>query len=802
MIRFITRSLMILSFLIVCAFAGGVGVFYYFGRALPNYQQLETYEPPVVTRLYAGNGQMFAEYAAQKRLYVPIKAIPKQVIDAFIAAEDKNFYTHGGIDFLSILSAALTNLGRLGGSKRPIGASTITQQVAKNFLLTDIAHTVSYERKIKEAILSLRIEQAYSKDHILELYLNEIYLGAGVYGVAAAALHYFDKGLGDLTLAESAFLAGLPKAPSHYHPKQNPSGAKWRRDYVISRLRDDGVISDAAAAAAKDGPVVLHERGAGNWVEADYFAEEVRRELAEKFGEKTLYQGGLCVRTSLDPAYQMMAEKALKDGLIRYDRRHGFRGPLTHVTDGARDPALALKNIAKPAGAGHWMMAIVMGGAAKGIQIGTADGARGSLSAADRGWAPHLKTGDVILVSPPKTPGSSVYGLEQIPAVSGAIVVMDPHQGRVLALHGGFSFQSSQFNRATQAKRQMGSVFKTFVYLSAFEKGLTPSTIVQDIPFSIQMGHGLGVWAPHNYDNTFSGPITLRRAFERSRNAASVRMIYEKVGMKTVCDVTARLGIVDPLPRQLAMVLGAAESTLLKVTSAYAMIAGGGRRLTPTLLDRVQDRHGRNVLVGDGRTCVGCHGSLVYQGEAPILDDRREQVIDPVSAYQTTSLLEGVVERGTGGALKTLNHPIAGKTGTTNDFRDAWFVGFTPDLVVGVYVGFDQPKGMGEHENGARLALPIFSDFMKDVLKDKPAIPFRIPRGVKLVRVNADTGLKSSIGQGNTIFEAFRSGTESAAEFRDGDEFAPGFDVPSVPSLGEKSQEQKTSSLSGTGGLY
>jgi len=780
--------LAIIVMTLLIALGGMLALFYHYGSGLPDYQHLADYKPPVVTRLYANDGHMFAEYAWEKRIYVPVQSIPKRVIQAFLAAEDKNFYQHSGIDIPSIISAALTNIGRVAESKRPVGASTITQQVAKNFLLADIAHAVSYERKIKEAILAFRLESAYSKDYILELFLNEIYLGSSSYGVAAAALNYFNKSLDELTISEIAYLAGLPKAPSRYHPVRYPEAAKIRRNYVVRRMFEDGYITAQEAKEAAAEPIVFHERNPGEVVHGSYFAEEVRRELMERFGEKALYQEGLVVRTSLDPQLQEVARQSLRQGLIDYDRRHGWRGAILHLILSKEEKTLPekakealapwipkLKAVVEPSGIGAWHMSVVLAVGSQEVTIGFKDGTSGQISLKELQWARKyineyalgsgvvkpgdiLSVGDVILVEPSLN-DKKKFKLCQIPAVSGAIVVMDPHTGRVLAMHGGFSFKISQFNRATQAMRQIGSTFKPFAYLAALEKGLTPSTLLYDGPFSIDLGPGLGVWSPRNYERDYLGSITLRRAFELSRNLAPVRMTHEYVGMKNVKQVAEKLGVVDHLPLQLATVLGAAESTLLKVTTAYAMIANGGRKITPTLLDRVQDRHGKNLYVNQGRFCEGC-GNVYWMNSPPSLVDRRQQVIDPATAYQMISLLQGDVERGTAKGVRDLNRPLAGKTGTSNDYRDTWFVGFTPDLVVGVFVGFDVPRDLGQHENGARVALPIFKKFMAEALKNTPAIPFRVPSGIKFVRVDAMTGLPASGSESNVIFEAFKPGTD------------------------------------------
>ncbi len=770
--------------------AGIIGTFYYFGQGLPNYSHLAHYEPDVVTRLYSQDGHMFAEYAYEKRIFVPIKAIPKTIIKAFLSAEDKNFYHHSGIDIPSILAAALHNITHAAFSKRPYGASTITQQVAKNFLLTEIANKVSYERKIKEAILAFRLENAYSKDHILELYLNQIYLGNSSYGIAAAAVNYFNKSLSELSLSEIAFLAALPKAPNNYNPHKNPEAAKARRNYVLQRMLEDKYIREEEAHNAKLEPLKITARHNSETVYANYFAEEVRRELMEKFGEKSLYKDGLVVRTSLNVEYQKIAREVLKEGLIAYDRRHGWRGPITNLSLSESERAKTrlngkssswrkkLQTINNPPGHGHWLLAVVLELKSEHAVIGLKDGTVGNIPLSELKWARRyinvaslgpsinhpkdvLKISDVILVDKILTSGNNsknqVFRLCQIPAVSGGIIVMDPHSGRILALQGGYSFKISQFNRATQAWRQIGSTIKPFVYLAGIEKGLHGSITVQDVPFSISLGKNLGLWRPRNYDEKFMGPLSLRRAFELSRNAVTIHLTHDIIGIKNVINLAQRFNISEKMPPQLAFVLGASETTLLRLTAAYGMIANGGKKIVPTLLDRVQNRYGKTILTNTFIQCNGCDNKLPLGSDVPLLKDERPLVTDPVSAYQMVSLLQGVVERGTAKILLALNRPIAGKTGTTNEFRDAWFVGFTPDLVVGIYVGFDSHATLGKHENGAQAAAPIFLDFMKKALKNQPVASFRVPSGVKLVRVNVDTGKPAHGSNENIIFEAFKA---------------------------------------------
>ncbi len=803
----------------------GVGVlvylFFHFSEDLPDYTQLDHYEPPITTRIYAGDGRLFAEYAIEKRVFVPIEAVPRQVIQAFLSAEDKNFYSHSGIDAMGIVRAAVTNINNLGTDRRLVGASTVTQQVAKNFLLTN---EVSLDRKVKEAILAFRMEKAFSKDQILELYLNEIYLGHGSYGVVAAALNYFNKSLDELTLAETAFLAALPKAPNNYDPVRKSEAAIARRDWVLGRMLEDGYITAEEARAAEAEPLTVRSRSETEVVSANYFAEEIRRELAQRFGEKALYEGGLVVRATVDPRLQAIADRVLRDGLEAYDRRHGWRGPYARMktADGETgklpdDWRERLSRIALPPGIGDWRMAVTMSVDGKAATIGFADGGVGSVPFEQmkwaRKWLPNqsygaapnmpsdvLAPGDVILVEAVAegTNGNddraSTFALRQLPAVDGALVALDPHTGRVLAMTGGYSTERSEFNRATQAKRQPGSAFKPLVYLAALENGYTPATLILDGPVALPQGPGLPLWRPKNYSKDFYGLTTMRVGIEKSRNLMTVRLA-DAVGMEKVVETAKRLDVVDDMPPYLSFALGAGETTLLRLTTAYAMLDNGGKRITPTLIDRIQDRHGNTAFRHDARLCNECRG-VAWSGQiVPEVPDTREQVTDPGSAYQIVSMLEGVVQRGTGQRIASLDRPLAGKTGTTNDSFDTWFVGFSPDLAVGVFVGFDEPATLGEKETGSSVAAPVFKAFMKEALKDTPAIPFRIPPGIRLVRVDAKTGRPS--GGGGTIFEAFKPGTMPTVAI---DSHRDGYNTST--STTSSSPGGSAGPSTGTGGLY
>ncbi len=763
-------------------FAAGavlVWVFYEYGRELPDYRQLADYEPSVMSRVYAGDGRLIEEYAVEGRVFVPFDAIPQRVVDAFLSAEDKTFYSHPGLDFFGIARAVVTNVEAQFSDRRMVGASTITQQVAKNFLLTN---EYSLDRKIKEAILALRIEQTYTKDHILELYLNEIYLGFGSYGVAAAAMNYFNKSLDELTLSEAAYLAGLPKAPNNYHPIRRPEAARDRRDYVINRMLDDGNITGAEARTARAEDIVVRRRDETEYVAGgDYFAEAVRRDLQQQFGTDALYRGGLAVRTSLEPDLQAIADKVLRKGLLDYDRRHGWRGPLARMPVGA-GWAERLRTFEPPPGAPEsWQVAVVRKVNDDDAELVFTDARLGRLPLAELRWArPWLEDqkigprvdrvdqvvteGDIVFVEAVAQDGegnaypAGTYSLKQVPDVSGALVAMDPRTGRVLAMTGGFSYDMSEFNRATQAQRQPGSAFKPFVYLAALDNGYTPSTLVLDAPFVIDQGPGLPKWKPKNYSGRYYGESTLRTGIEKSQNLMTVRLA-QAVGMEIVGEYARRFGIVNDLPTNLSASLGSQETTLLDITAAYAMLVNGGKEIEPRLIDRVQDRNGATIVRSDTRECPECLSEDWGRTYPPELPDPRQQLTDPASAYQMVSILQGAVDRGTGRRVATVGKPLAGKTGTSNDVFDAWFLGFSPNLAVGVFVGFDEPRTLGANETGSTVASPIFRDFMAEALRNEPATPFRSPENIVLVRVDPDTGLVAPPGTRNVILEAFKPGT-------------------------------------------
>ena len=785
-LRFLGFLFTVGTILFVVGVAAVSGLLWHFSKDLPDYSQLQDYEPPVMTRVHAGDGSLVAEYARERRLYVPIQAVPKQVINGFLAAEDKNFYEHGGLDFTGIARAGVNLIQNFGSGRRPQGASTITQQVAKNFLLTN---EVSYTRKIKEALLALKIERTYSKDKILELYLNEIYLGLGAYGIAAASLVYFDKAVNELTIQEIAYLATLPKAPNNYHPFRFRERALERRNWVIDRMAESGFIKTAEAEKAKRTGlgVVQKQTAQQHTFAAEYFAEEVRRELYERYGEKKLYEGGLSVRTTLDPKMQLIARKSLIDGLVKYDEAHGWRGAVKQI-DISGDWGVKLAEVKALNDVSPWRLSVVLEVNDQSARIGLQPGRDptgyvgkdrdiGILPLDGVKWArvsgktptkvaQVLNPGDVVYVEAAEK-GAGQYRLRQVPEISGGMVVQDPWTGRVLAMVGGFSYDQSQFNRATQALRQPGSSFKPIVYAAALDNGYTPSSLVLDAPIELDQGPGLGVWKPENYENNFFGPSTLRFGIEHSRNVMTVRLAQD-VGMPLIAEYAKRFGVYDSLPPYLSFSLGAGETSLLRMVTAYAMFDNGGRRVKPTLVDRIQDRYGHTVYRHDERECMGCDAKKWENQPEPSLIDRREQVIDPMTAYQITSMMEGVVLR---------------------------------------YFGYDKPRTLGRGETGGALAAPVVKNFMKAALADKPAAPFRVPPGIKLIRIDPKTGMRAGPDTAKAILEAFKPGTAppdsySVIGFDNGQ--GGNFGGGSAPAaFGQSvSPESGRAVRSGTGGLY
>jgi penicillin-binding protein 1A len=786
----------------------------YLGRLsqdLPSIDELAEYEPPITSRVHAGDGRLIAEFARERRVFVPIDRIQPDLTNAFLAAEDANFYEHGGLDFVGIIRATINNVGNVLRDDRLEGASTITQQVAKNFLLSSEQRL---ERKLREMLLARRIERAFEKDEILELYLNEIYFGRRSYGVAAAAMNYFGKSLDELTLSESAFLAAVVNGPARFHPIRHPERTLNRRNWVLSRMAAEGFITQEEAEAAADEPLRVIERFQGEeYLAAEYFVEEARRQLFDTYGEEQLYNGGLSIRTTLDTSLQLAARDALRNGLESYDRRHGYRGPLGEIEAGEGWPERldAFEDVPPDIDAA-WFPAVVLEVNADNVRIGyliepedesaeiidverqdeaeeevVLDPAEGEIALSELEWARQalddglmgpvinrpsdvLSVGDVILAEAltDEEGEAAGFGLRQVPAVNGALLALDPHTGRVLAMAGGYSFQQSQFNRATQARRQPGSSFKPFVYAAALDNGYTPVSMILDAPFVASGGPDLRFYRPQNYSERFYGMSTLRLGLELSRNVMTVRLAQE-MGMEPISDYGERFGIYDDLEPVLAMSLGAGETTLWRLVTAYGGLVNGGARIEPTILDRVQDRHGETIYVHDPRASEAYDVEEWSPGlSEPDVPELGEEVISPVTAYQIVHILEGAVQRGTGTALRSLGRPLAGKTGTTNDFRDAWFVGFGPDIVVGAYVGFDTPQEMGSGEAGGAVAAPIVRDFLQVALDNYPVAPFRVPEGVSLVPIDARTGDPSVLGRPGTILEAFHPGTEPSQSGDDG----------------------------------
>ncbi|MDR1008808.1 MAG: penicillin-binding protein 1A [Rickettsiales bacterium] len=740
--------------------AGFIFIFMKYGVDLPDYAKLAEYRPPVTSRFYAGDGSLLTEYATEKRIFVPLKDIPPNLINAFVSAEDKNFWTHGGIDLTGIFRASITNIKRkIFGGAFGGGASTITQQVAKNFFLSSES---TFTRKIKEAILALKMERTFSKRHILTLYMNQIFLGYRSYGVAAAALNYFGKSLPELTLSESAFLAALPKAPSNYNPLTNRDRALARRNWVLERMEENGYIDAKESDSAKAEDITVNESLMTRPQRyALYFSEEVRKSLADVYGEEQLYSGGLAVRTTINPRYQELATKSLRRALVEYDVKQGWRGATENVVDtleGDNWPALVRR---APVVSGMeddgWKKAVVLDAA----KIGLANGETGELSKASLDWTRgNLKTGDIVFVQK-NSDGS--YALRQVPELGGAMVVMDPHTGRVFALVGGFSYWHSKFNRATQALRQPGSTIKPFVYLSALMTGkYTPVSILLDAPIVMDKEDG-EQWRPENYDDVFEGEITLRRAVEKSKNIPTVRVVLDiglRAFIKTALDFGVYRNVKNP---NLSMALGSGDTKLLDLTTAFSRLINGGRRVDAVIVDRVQDRSGRTVYRNDARACEGCSAAGYVEGtEPPVIPDTREQLADPVAVYQIVNIMQGVVDRGSGWKARIPGRTIGGKTGTSNEQKDVWFVGGTPDLVVGVFLGFDQPKSLGSYAAGGSLAAPVFKEFMEQALEGQRDVAFRVPAGVSFVRINRNTGKLATPADPafDTILEAFKEGTE------------------------------------------
>ncbi len=759
MLKFLNFSVKFsIIFLLVIVFFT-LSTLWYFSIGLPDYKKLSNYQPPISSRVYSGDGRLIAEYAIQKRLFVPFNSIPETVVNAFLSAEDKNFFNHPGIDAKGILRATINNIKNLSQNKRLEGASTITQQVAKNFLLTN---EVSLKRKIKEAILAFRIERAYSKERILELYLNQIYLGQGTYGIAAASLEYFDKSIKELNYVDAALLAALPKAPSKYNPYKYPEVGKFRRDLVLKNLKDNGFITKKEFNTFKNTKLKLKKRKIEIVNEANSYTEEVRRSVNENYGFEKLYSQGLSIKTPLNIDYQIKALNSLRAGIEQYDRRRGWRGVITNTYKN-KNWKKTIKNL-KLDPTLKWKYAEIIDLNNSEIKFKLIDNKKTQeieiLSQANLKWAIKknkniediFKIGDIIFVKLE----TGNWKLKQYPKVNGGIIVLDPFTGDVKALVGGFNFKSSEFNRVTQAKRQPGSAFKPIVYAAALENGFSPNSIILDAPFVESQGEGLKNWKPENYGKKFYGPSTLRKGIEYSRNLMTVR-IANTLGLNKILELSKKLNIYEEIPELLSVSLGAAETTLINLTAAYASFVNGGKKIEPSLISRIQDRRGKTIFKVKNRECVGCEKFIESSKKYPIISNTNERIFSEETAYQMTSILKGAVERGTAKKLRTLKVPLAGKTGTTNDNYDAWFIGFSSNLVIGVYIGFDNPRSLGKFETGSKAALPIFKNFVETALFKDDFKEFSVPKNIYLTSLNYDTGRKSSLGEKNTIIEALKS---------------------------------------------
>ncbi|MBD1164629.1 penicillin-binding protein 1A [Pelagibacterales bacterium SAG-MED13] len=729
-------------------------VLWTFSNNIPDYKFLKNYKPPVSSKMYSGNGDLVADFSKEKRIFVPYEAIPQNVINAFLSAEDKNFFTHPGVDAKGVLRATINNIQNIMTSKRLEGASTITQQVAKNFLLTN---EISLNRKLKEAILAFRIERALNKERILELYLNQIYLGSGAYGVAAASLEYFDKSIKELDYAESALLAALPKAPSRYNPYKNLDLAKFRRNLVLKNLLDNNFLNLKEYKEYIKQNIKLKKTKKVFLEDAQYYIEDVRKNIIEKLTYEKVYKQGYNINTPINLELQKIATESLRNGLEAYDQRKGWRGPISNIKykdnwNENLDKKFDLENSI------NWQIAIVKKVNQFNALIETENNLKGIINYKDISWTRKefkdlLKIGDIIYVKKLK---NNLYSLKQLPEINGGIVVMNPYTGRVIALSGGFSFKNSEFNRASQALRQPGSAFKPFVYALALENQFTPSSLVLDAPLVLDQGIDLKKWKPENYGKKFYGPSTLRVGLEKSRNLMTVR-IAQNLGVDKVASFSKKLNIYNDPQELLSISLGSAETTLLNLTSAYSSFVNGGKLIYPVIIDRIQDSEGNTIINNENRKCINCD-KISFTGEDyPEIEDNYKRVISEQTAYQVTSFLEGVIKRGTGKKLRDLKLNLAGKTGTTNENTDAWFIGYTSNLVIGVYVGMDNPKPLGKYETGSKAALPIFKEFIKKAVKKSDSRPFKVPEKITLMVVDPLTGEKAKFTSKNTIIEAYKS---------------------------------------------
>ena len=729
-----------------------IAILWAFSNELPDYKFLKSYKPPVSSKVYSGEGELVIDFSKEKRIFVPYNLIPPKVINSFLSAEDKNFFTHPGVDAKGVLRAILNNISNLIHSKRLEGASTITQQVAKNFLLSN---EISLNRKVKEAILAFRIERALSKKRILELYLNQIYLGQGAYGIASASLEYFDKSISELNYGEAALLAALPKAPSKYNPYKNIELAKFRRNLVLKNLFDNKYLNNQDYNKLIEQKVKLKKRKQILLEDARYYVEDIRKSVVNQFGFDRVYKQGFNIKTPINLELQNIATSSLRKGLESYDRRKGWRGALTNKKNSKNwKKNLDKFKLEKSIG---WDIAIVKKINKFSTIIETEKNFTGTINYESISWSKKefndlFNIGDIIYV---KKIQDNEYDLKQLPKANGGIVVMDPFTGRVYALSGGFSFKKSEFNRATQALRQPGSAFKPFIYALALENNFSPTTLILDAPLVLEQGIDLKMWKPENYGKKFYGPSTLRTGLEKSRNLMTVR-IAQELGIKKIVNFSKQLGIYDNPEELLSISLGSAETTLLKLTSAYCVFVNGGKKIKPILIDRIQDSEGKTFFNTETRTCKNCNQVSYTSKTIPKISDNFDQILSPQSAYQIISMLEGAVQRGTSKGLRNLNLDIAGKTGTTNKNNDTWFIGFTSKLVIGVYIGMDEPESLGRYETGAKTAMPVFKNFVKKAIKKKDAKPFKVAPNITMIVVEPFTGKKASFGSKETIIEAFK----------------------------------------------
>ena len=763
MTKFLKKILVTSSLLVVLTFIALISTLWIYSNKLPDYKFLKSYKPPVSSKLYSGDGELVIDFSSEKRIFIPFNSIPTKVINAFLSAEDKNFFTHPGVDAKGVIRAIYKNIFNILSSKRLEGASTITQQVAKNFLLSN---EVSVDRKVKEAILAFRIERALSKERILELYLNQIYLGEGSYGIASASLKYFDKPINNLNYNEAALLAALPKAPSKYNPYKNKELAKYRRNLVLKNLYDNGYITKKQFEDFLASKIILNKRERIYLEDSRYYVEDVRKSIVDKYGFDKVYKQGFNIKTPINLKLQKFATNSLRKGLIDFDKRKGWRGSITNLKY-AENWTKKIKNYKLENSIG-WNLAIVKKINKFFVEIETDKGEKGKINYQDVVWTKRefedlLGIGDVIYVKKIK---DKVYSLKQLPSANGGIVVMDPFTGRVLAMSGGFSFKKSEFNRASQALRQPGSAFKPFIYALALENNFTPSTLVLDAPIVFDQGEDLKLWKPENYGKKFYGLSTLRTGIEKSRNLMTVR-IAQDLGLKKITEFTKKLQIYENPDELMSISLGSAETTLLKLTAAYCSFVNGGKLVNAKIIDRIQDSEGKTIYNSETRSCKSCENISFLSEKTPIIDDNFIQIFSPETAYQITSMLEGVIKRGTGKKLNSLKLDLAGKTGTTNKNTDTWFIGFTSNLVIGVYIGYDDPKSLGKYETGAKTAMPVFKSFVENAISRENARPFKVSKGIEMIVVDSKTGKKANYSSKDTLIEVFKSKSLTKNSFED-----------------------------------